>query len=59
MALNMKNSIGIGLLGLGVVGSGVVEVLSKKKDYLQSLIGKPLSIKQVLVKDPSKDRSVK
>ncbi len=55
----MKNSIGIGLLGLGVVGSGVVEVLSKKKDYLQSLIGKPLSIKQVLVKDPSKDRSVK
>lgn len=55
----MKKSLGIGLLGMGVVGTGVVEVLSQKKDYLESLIGRPLSIEQVLVKDSSKTRSVK
>ncbi len=55
----MKKSLGIGLLGMGVVGTGVAEVLAQKKDYLESLVGRPLSVEQVLVKDLTKARSVK
>ena len=54
----MKKSLGIGLLGMGVVGTGVAEVLAQKKDYLESLVGRPLSVEQVLVKDLTKARSV-
>jgi homoserine dehydrogenase len=55
----MKKAIGIGLLGLGVVGSGVAEVLATKADSLAEQTGLPLILKKVLVRDVKKRRSAK
>ena len=52
-----KSSVGIGLLGMGVVGGGVAEVLSSKGPQLAHLVGCPLTLEGVLVRDPSKPRS--
>ncbi len=54
----MKQSIGIGLMGMGVVGGGVVDVLFDKEERLAKLIGAPLSLKRVLVRDVNKPRAV-
>lgn len=54
----MKRAIGIGLLGLGVVGSGVAEVLVSKADKLAEHVGAPLVLKKVLVRDTNKRRTV-
>jgi homoserine dehydrogenase len=50
----MKKDIGIGLLGLGVVGSGVAEVLVAKADDLAERAGLPLILKKVAERDVSK-----
>ena len=55
----MKNDIGIGLLGLGTVGSGVVEVLATRADSLAEQAGLSLILKKVLVRDVNKRRSAK
>ena len=55
----MKKAIGIGLLGLGTVGSGVAEVLANKADSLAEQAGLPLILKKVLVRDVGKRRTVK
>jgi len=54
----MKKDIGIGLLGSGVVGSGVAEVLVTKADILAEQAGLSLILKKVLVHDVNKRRSV-
>ena len=54
----MKKAIGIGLLGLGTVGSGVAEVLVTKADSLAEQAGLALILKKVLVRDVNKRRSV-
>ncbi len=54
----MKESVGIGLLGMGVVGGGVVDVLFDKEERLAKLIGAPLSLKRVLVRDVNKLRRI-
>ena len=55
----MKKTIGIGLLGLGVVGSGVAQVLATKADSLAEQAGLRLILKKVLVRDVKKRRSAK
>lgn len=50
--------VNIGLLGLGTVGSGVVEILDKKREELKGLTGHDIRVKKVLVNDPSKKRDV-
>jgi homoserine dehydrogenase len=50
--------LGIGLLGLGTVGTGVARVLLAKTEALERRIGRPVRICQVLVRDPSKQRTV-
>jgi homoserine dehydrogenase len=55
----VKKAIGIGLLGLGTVGSGVAEVLATKADSLAEQAGLPLIVKKVLVRDVKKRRSAK
>jgi len=52
-----KSSVGVGLLGMGVVGSGVARILQEKSAHLAELIGRPVSLEGVLVRDPSKERS--
>ena len=52
----MAKSVGIGLLGLGVVGGGVARVLSEKADQLEELVGASIVLEGVLVKDLNKVR---
>src|ERR1700686_4578076 len=50
--------LGVGLLGLGTVGTGVARVLLAKKDALERRIGRPVQICKVLVRDLDKPRSL-
>jgi homoserine dehydrogenase len=52
-----RNSIGIVLLGLGVVGSGVARALTERGDVYERRVGTPLELRKVLVRDPGKKRS--
>ncbi len=51
-----RRAIGIGLMGLGVVGSGVARILNEKADVYARQIGCALEIRRVLVRDPAKER---
>ncbi|HHY71092.1 MAG TPA: homoserine dehydrogenase [Thermoanaerobacterales bacterium] len=46
----------IGILGLGTVGTGVVELIEKNNDTIAKRIGERINIKKVLVKSLSKER---
>ena len=48
--------LGVGLLGLGTVGSGVARVLVDKREALERRIGRPVEICKILVRDPAKPR---
>ena len=52
-----RSSIGVGLLGLGVVGGGVARALSEKSHMLQELAGCSISLRKALVRDLAKGRS--
>ncbi|EOT44160.1 homoserine dehydrogenase [Enterococcus columbae] len=52
----MSKTLRIGLLGLGVVGGGVVQVLAKEKEKLQKQTGVAISIDKALVR-PGEDKS--
>lgn len=51
-------SIGIGLMGLGVIGSGVVKVLMGKPETLAREAGSRLVLKKVLEQDSTKHSSM-
>jgi homoserine dehydrogenase len=55
----MRKAVGIGLLGLGTVGSGVVEVIATRADSLAEQAGLCLVLKKVLVRDTNKRRPAK
>jgi len=50
--------IGVGLLGLGTVGSGVARLLTQSADRIASRTGKRVDLKWALVRDPDKPREV-
>ncbi len=50
----MSDSIGITLLGCGVVGSGVVRILNDQRDLLQRRTGLTFDVRHVVVRDLSK-----
>lgn len=50
----MKETIGIGLLGLGVVGGGVAKALRGKGETIARQAGSRLEIKGILERDPDK-----
>ncbi|WP_432353725.1 homoserine dehydrogenase [Sporosarcina sp. A2] len=52
----MEKEIGIGLLGFGIVGSGVAKILHNHREDLQHKLGVPVRIKRVLIKDKNKER---
>lgn len=56
--MGYRDSIGIGLMGLGVVGSGVATALLKKADIIANQVGCPLVLRRILVRDLAKSRSV-
>ncbi|MGI8549599.1 MAG: homoserine dehydrogenase [Dehalococcoidia bacterium] len=50
-------SIGIGLMGLGVVGGGVARILEERADVYQRRVGQPLELRRILVREPRKTRA--
>ena len=55
----MSDSVNIGLLGLGIVGSGVAKALMEKSHQFKNVSGKELLVKKVLIRDPEKQRMYK
>ena len=53
-----KPHIDIGILGLGVVGSGTVALLESNREEIAQKIGLPLRIKRIAVRHLDKPRSV-
>jgi len=53
-----KEKIEIGVLGLGVVGSGTVDLLQRNRLDIERKIGLPLHIKRIAVRDLNKQRAV-
>jgi homoserine dehydrogenase len=54
-----RSAIGVGLMGLGTVGSGVARILHEKADVYARQIGYPLVLLRALVRDTSKQRAFK
>src|SRR3989338_5504571 len=50
--------IDVGLIGFGNVGSGVVKILSDRKNFLSNKIGLEINIKKICDKDISSRRNV-
>jgi homoserine dehydrogenase len=53
-----KPPIRVGLLGFGVVGGGVVRLLSQKGKSIEAEIGRAIVLQRVLVRNPRRTRSV-
>ncbi len=53
-----KPVIKIGLLGLGTVGSGVLQILRQNGDEIEKKICRRLEVTKILVRDPAKARDV-
>ncbi|SMO37990.1 homoserine dehydrogenase [Melghirimyces algeriensis] len=54
----MEQPIRVGLMGLGTVGSSVVQLLEANQEDLFHRSGKQIVVEKVLVKHPEKDRSI-
>src|SRR5438132_6028483 len=54
----MTSPLGIGLIGCGTVGSGVARLLLEQPERLTARAGRPLQLRRVLVRDPSKARGI-
>lgn len=54
--MSIPSPIGVALLGLGVVGSEVARTLVERADALARAAGRPLLLRHVLVRDPSRPR---
>ena len=52
--MGKKGSIGIGLLGLGVIGGSVARALSERAKALDAQVGCPLRLKKIAEKDLAK-----
>ena len=52
-----KDTIGIALLGMGVVGGGVADIISRKRSHLRDMVGCPIEIRGALVRDLNKPRA--
>jgi homoserine dehydrogenase len=57
--MGSRESVEIGLMGLGVIGSAVAKVLTEKGGALAAEAGCPLHLRKVLEKDPAKTRASK
>ena len=57
-AADAAREIKIGILGLGVVGSGTVRVLQENADDIARRVGARLTIKKIAVRDIDKPRAV-
>ena len=56
--MNARADIGVGLLGLGVVGTGLLETLQRRADAHALRCGRRIAVRAAAVRDPSRDRGV-
>ena len=54
----MKKDISIGLLGLGVVGSGVIKIVEDHQEELVHQLGRGVKVEKVLVRNIEKARQI-
>lgn len=54
----LENDIGVGLLGLGVIGTQVAAHLLQNSDSLSSHLGRSIVLRRVLVRDVGASRSI-
>ncbi len=54
----MKQKINIGLIGLGTVGTGVVNILQSNGELISRRLGAPVEIVKAAVRDASRDRGI-
>jgi homoserine dehydrogenase len=54
----MQDAIRVGMLGLGVVGSGVAQALLTKADSIARRVGRPVVLQRALIRTPDKPRSL-
>lgn len=50
--------INIAMLGFGTVGTGIVEILKKRRETLREEIGQKINIKKILVKNVDRSREI-
>ena len=46
----------IGLIGCGTVGAGVLELLHRRREVFSGLLGRPIEVNKVAVRDVEKTR---
>lgn len=56
--MNHNQAIGVGLLGCGVVGGGVAELLLRNQDVYAHRVGRPVVLKAIAVRNPALDRGL-
>jgi homoserine dehydrogenase len=54
----MTESLNIALLGCGTVGSGVAKMLLEQREWIAERAGRPLHLRRIVVRDPTKSRPV-
>ncbi|HLR54450.1 MAG TPA: homoserine dehydrogenase [Pseudogracilibacillus sp.] len=54
----MEKEISVGLLGLGVVGSGVIQIIKDHQEELEHQLGRKVKVEKVLVRNMEKAREI-
>ncbi|MQF95708.1 MAG: homoserine dehydrogenase [SAR202 cluster bacterium] len=54
----MPSQLNVGLMGLGVVGTGVASILLNKQESLAGVTGRPVNLKKILVRDLTRPRVI-
>ncbi|HLQ96729.1 MAG TPA: homoserine dehydrogenase [Pseudogracilibacillus sp.] len=54
----MEKEISVGLLGLGVVGSGVIQIIKDHQEELEHQLGRKVNVEKVLVRNMEKAREI-
>ncbi|MBQ7525098.1 MAG: homoserine dehydrogenase [Abditibacteriota bacterium] len=55
----MKQSVNVGLIGFGIVGSGAISILTDRADSIARKVGVPVKVKRIADLDITTDRGVK
>jgi len=53
-----RRAVRVGLLGLGTVGSGTMQVLRRNAEAIRQRAGRPIEVTRVAVRDPRRARAV-
>jgi homoserine dehydrogenase len=54
----MERKVNVGLIGLGTVGTGVVQILQRNTDLIRRRLGVPIEVLKIAVRDVKRKREV-